>query len=72
MKTLLAALAISLALPAAAHAADNAMDKCCCCETMKHDGKDCCDEKTAEKKGEHAGHEGHAGHEMPAPQAPAN
>ena len=74
MKILLASLAFAIALPGAANAAEGAMEKCCCCccDKMKHEGKDCCDEKQAETAGEPTSHEHHASHEMPAPQAPAN
>ena len=60
MKTLLAALALgAIALPAAAHAADEKM--ACCCEKMKQEGKECCkDDKVAPAPGnEHAGHGDH-------------
>ena len=68
MKTLLATLAFAvLSLPAAAYAADGEPEKCCCCDKMKHEGKDCCDEKAhGAPADDHAGQAGH-----PA-QAPAN
>lgn len=68
MKTLLATLAFALvSLPGAAYAADGGSEKCCCCDKMKHEGKDCCDEKApSAPEGDHAGHGEHH------PEAPAN
>lgn len=63
MKMLLSALALAVALPTVAHAADTpaAMD---CCEKMKAEDKKCCCDDMA--KGEHAEHQqDHAGHSMP-------
>jgi hypothetical protein len=73
MKTFLTALAFAaVTVPGAAHAAEGAMEKCCCCEKMKQEGKTCCDEVQSGKEGEHAGHGDHSGHDMPAPQAPGH
>ena len=64
MKKLLTAIALSIALPAAAYAADPApQPKQDCCEKMKAEGKKCCcddmDHKNHAEHGEHGGHEGH-------------
>jgi hypothetical protein len=60
MRSLLAAaVLVGIALPGAAYAADEAMEKCCC-ETVKHEGKDCCPEKeTPAPQGDHAAHGEH-------------
>jgi hypothetical protein len=69
MKSLFASIAMAaVVLPGAAIAADE-MKKCCCCEEMKK--ADCCDERSANKKDEHAGHGEHTGHEAPAAEKPA-
>jgi hypothetical protein len=67
MKMILSVLALSVALPTAAHAADAPAGKDCC-EKMKDEGKKCCCDEMA--KGDHAGHQqDHAEHSMPdAPQ----
>lgn len=52
MKKILFGLAIALATPAAAHAAE-APKKTCCCKEMK-DG--CCCDKKGEDKSDHADH----------------
>ncbi|MEI4506748.1 hypothetical protein WBQ88_01525 [Sphingopyxis sp. CCNWLW253] len=52
MKKILFGLAIALATPAAAHAAE-APKKACCCKEMK-DG--CCCDKKGEDKSDHADH----------------
>ena len=52
MKKILFGLAIALATPAAAHAAE-APEKACCCKKMKDGG--CCDKK-GEDKSDHADH----------------
>jgi hypothetical protein len=66
MKTLLAALTFAaVALPGAAYAADGEMEKCCC-EKMKHEGKDCCEDKApAAPEADHPAH----GEHQPAPAA---
>ena len=64
MMKLLTAIALSIALPAVAHAAEPAPQpeaKQDCCEKMKHDGKECCCEDMDHK--DHAGHDAHAEHE---------
>jgi hypothetical protein len=63
MKMILSALALAVALPTAAHAADVPAEKDCC-EKMKAEGKKCCCDDMA--KGGHAEHQDpHAGHSMP-------
>jgi len=68
MKTLLTAFALTIALPAVAHAAEPAPSpeaKQDCCEKMKAEGKECCCKDMANKdhaqhdakSGEHAGHQ---------------
>ena len=68
MNKLLTAIALTIALPAAAYAADPAPKpeaKQDCCEKMKAEGKECCCKDMAGKDhGEHGdqskgGHEGH-------------
>jgi len=61
MKILFASLALAtIAVPGAAFAAEGEMEKCCCCDKMKHDGKDCCEEKGAPAPdGHEAGHGDH-------------
>ena len=60
MKKLLTAIALTIALPAAAYAADPApQPKQDCCEKMKAEGKDCCCCKDMDK--DHAGHDSHDG-----------
>ena len=65
MNKLLTAIALSIAIPAAAHAAepDPAPEaKQDCCEKMKAEGKECCckdmDHKDHADHGERGGHEG--------------
>lgn len=67
MKSLFGTLALAaIALPSAAYAADGEMEKCCC-EKMKHEGKDCCPEKDAPAtQGDHAAHGEH--HAEPSAQ----
>lgn len=78
MKTFIAALALSVAFPAVAHAQASQAEDHAQHQGMNHD--DCCDHKKAdgspmdcckEKDGKHAdccqdakGHDKHAGHEM--------
>ena len=66
MMKLMTAIALTIALPAVAHAADPApQPKQDCCEKMKAEGKECCCKDMAGK--EHAGHDmKHSNH---APQA---
>jgi hypothetical protein len=68
MMKLMTAIALTIALPAVAHAADPApQPKQDCCEKMKAESKKCCCDEMADKghagHGEHgshsAGHEGH-------------
>lgn len=56
MNKLLTAIALTIALPAAAYAADPApQPKQDCCQKMKAEGKDCCCCKDMGK--DHAGHD---------------
>ena len=67
MKILFASLALATAtVSGAAHAADGAMEKCCCCEKMKREGKSCCGEEAEAPKENHSGHCEHR------PEKPAN
>ncbi len=67
MKKLIVAAALSVALPAIAHAQVAPAPKMDCCEKMKAEGKKCgcCKEKMG-------GHDAHAGHSdmQPAPSQP--
>lgn len=63
MKNLLTAIALTIALPAMAHAAEPApAPKQDCCEKMKAEGKECCckdmDHKDHGGQGEHGGKSG--------------
>ncbi|MFL6779924.1 MAG: hypothetical protein ACJ8E8_12915 [Sphingomicrobium sp.] len=62
MNKLLTAIALSIALPAVAHAQATpvpAPEKDCC-EKMKAEGKKCCcDDMDHKDHGEHDGHQGH-------------
>ena len=72
MKKILTAIALSIALPAVAHAQAPAA-KMACCEKMK-DKCDCCKDMAGmdhKKQGMKAGADPHAGHEMSKPSAPA-
>ena len=70
MKKILTAIALSIALPALAHAqtAPVPAPKADCCEKMKADGKECCCKDMAKmdhgKQGMKAGADAHAGHDM--------
>ena len=55
MNKILTALALSIALPAVAHAQAAPAPKEDCCEKMKAEGKECCCKDMAGK--EHAGHD---------------
>ena len=69
MRILFATFALAVvALPSAAFAADGEMEKCCCCEKMKHEGADCCDK---DSKGDAPDHGDHAQQADPQPDAPA-
>ena len=69
MKKLLTAVALSIALPAVAHAqAAPAPEKQGCCEKMKAEGKECCccedmdhkgNAKHGDKKGDDTAHHKH-------------
>jgi hypothetical protein len=62
MKSLLTAIALSVAFPAIAHAQAPAPEKKAdCCEKMKAEGKDCCCKDMAGK--DHADHDMKAGGE---------
>jgi len=64
MNKLLTAIALAIALPAAAHAADPApQQKQDCCEKMKQEGKECCCKEHANDHADHAEHAGHGGHQ---------
>jgi hypothetical protein len=61
MMKLLTAIALTIALPAVAHAAEPGPvpeAKQDCCEKMKAEGKECCC-----KDMDHKGHAGHGGHD---------
>jgi len=63
MLKLMSAIALTIALPAAAHAADPAPHpeaKQDCCEKMKAEGKKCCCDDM-----DHKDHAKHGGHDMP-------
>ena len=63
MKNLALAVAIAMAIPSAAYAAEPEKKPCCC---EKKDGeKGCCDDKAKPGQMEHGGHEGHT---MAAPK----
>ncbi|MBO9697887.1 MAG: hypothetical protein J7499_16965 [Sphingopyxis sp.] len=53
MKKIMFVLAIALATPVAAHAAETPAKACCCCKKMK-DG--CCCDKKGEGQSDHADH----------------
>ena len=80
MKKILTAIAITIALPAVAHAqaAPVPAPQMACCEKMKAKGKECCCKDMAKMDhGKHdmkAGADAHAGHDMPqkAPAAQPN
>ena len=66
MNKLLTAIALTIALPAVAHAADPAPApeaKQDCCEKMKAEGKECCCKEHAKDHSGHAEHDGHEGHQ---------
>jgi hypothetical protein len=68
MNKLLTAIALSIALPAVAQAAEPAPPaKQDCCEKMKAEGKECCCKDMAHKdhgeRGEHAKDGTHEGHQ---------
>jgi hypothetical protein len=77
MKKLLTAIALTIALPAVAHAqgAPAPASKMACCEKMKAAGKECCCKDMA--KMDHSKHDmkggtdPHAGHDMSQKAPPA-
>ena len=65
---MLTAIALTIALPAAAHAADPTPPepKQDCCEKMKAEGKECCCKDMDHKDhAEHGGHGDHGEHGTP-------
>ena len=76
MKKILTAVALSIALPALAHAqtAPVSAPKADCCEKMKAEGKECCCKDMMAKMGHgkqgmKAGADAHAGHDMSGAKA---
>ena len=72
MKKFWTAVALSIALPAVAHAQAAPAAKMDCCEKMK-DKCDCCKDMAKMDHGKHdmkAGADPHAGHDMSKPSAP--
>lgn len=78
MKKMLTAIALTIALPAMAHAqaAPAPASKMACCEKMKADGKECCCKDMAKmdhsKHDMKAGADAHAGHDMSQKAPPAS
>lgn len=76
MKKMLTAIALTIALPAMAHAqaAPAPAPQMACCEKMKAEGKECCCKDMAKMDhGKHdmkAGADAHAGHDMSGAKAP--
>ena len=73
MKKMLTAIALTIALPAVAHAQVAPAAKMACCEKMK-DKCDCCKDMAKMDHGKQdmkAGADPHAGHDMSKPSAPA-
>lgn len=73
MKKILTAIALTIALPAVAHAQAAAAATMECCEKMK-DKCDCCKDMAKMDHDKHdmkAGSDPHAGHDLPKPSAPA-
>ena len=72
MNKFLTAIALTIALPAVAHA--QTAPKADCCEKMKAEGKECCCKDMAKmdhgKQGMKAGADPHAGHDMSGVKAP--
>ncbi len=70
MNKLLTAIALTIALPAVAHAqaAPASAAKMDCCEKMKAEGKECCCKDMAASAKGHAGHTGHDMKPVPASQ----
>lgn len=57
MKNIALAVAIAMAIPSFAHAAE-ADKKACCCD-KKASEKGCCDDKAKDGEMDHGSHEGH-------------
>ena len=58
MLKLLTAIALTIALPGVAYAAElTPPPKQDCCEKMKQDGKECCCKEHAKDHAEHGGHQ---------------
>ena len=78
MKTIMTAIALTIALPAMAHAQATppAAPKADCCEKMKAEGKECCCKDMAKmdhsKHDMKAGADPHAGHNMSQTAQPAS
>ena len=78
MKKLLTAIALTIALPAVAHAqvASAPAPKMACCDKMKADSKECyCKDMAKMGHGKHdmkAGADPHAGHDMSQSAPPAS
>ncbi len=73
MKKMLTAIALTIALPAVAHAQAAPAAKMECCAKMK-DKCDCCKDMAKMDHNKHdmkAGADPHAGHDMSKPSAPA-
>ncbi|MEO5577630.1 MAG: hypothetical protein ABIR25_01080 [Sphingomicrobium sp.] len=73
MNKILTAIALSIALPAVAHAQSAPAAKMECCEKMK-EKCDCCKDMAKmdhDKQGMKAGADPHAGHDMSKSSAPA-
>jgi hypothetical protein len=60
MNKLLTAIALTIALPAVAHAQAAPAPKADCCEKMKAEGKECC---CKDMSGKDHGADAHAGHD---------
>lgn len=56
MKKLALAVAVAMAIPSIAHAADGDKKPCCC---EKKDGEQGCCEEKSEGQMDHSGHQGH-------------
>jgi hypothetical protein len=68
MNKILIAIALTIALPAVAHAQAAPAPKADCCEKMKAEGKECCckgmDKDQHGQRGMRDGADAHAGHDM--------
>lgn len=67
MNKILTAIALTIALPAVAHAQTAPAPKADCCEKMKAEGKECCCKDMAKEghgeRGAKGGADAHAGHD---------